>query len=59
MYLTGDIVAIRPLARHKKNLGSFLRKGRGNLPLLLGLWSQLLYSLGTCTYILRDNLVGT
>lgn len=58
MYLTGHTIVIRLLARHKKNVGSFLRKGWDNLPLLQGLWTELFCSRGTCTYILIGNLVG-
>jgi len=56
--LTGSIIVTRPLTRHKKNAGLFPKKGQqGNRSLLQGLWSQLLYSLGTRTYFLRGELV--
>lgn len=58
MCLTGRIRVIKPLTRHKKNVGSFPKKGQSNLSLLQSLWSQLLYSFGTCTYFLRVKLAG-
>jgi len=58
MYLTGSIIVIRPLTRHKKKVGSFPKRGQVTLSLLQGLWSQLLYSFDICTYFFRGKIPG-